>query len=112
MVLSAACEPGMVHCELDLWRVYSRFDRQEVRRKKIEQDIEPLRELYCAIDRQIRTVFEIDAIRWAPGAKHLQLIGSNGRPELGITADGVIAIKPSPVSARAELQALTNVADI
>lgn len=99
MILSAACEGDMVHCELNLWRMYSRFDRQEVRRKKIEQDVEPLRELYCAIDRQIRTVFEIDAIWWAPGAKGLRIIGSDGRPEMRTIAN-------------AELKAFTNVGDV
>jgi hypothetical protein len=103
MILSAvAYKGGDLHCELDIWRVYSIFVGQEVRRRKIQQDIDPLRELYCVIDRQVRTVFKIDTIRWAVGARGLQIIGSDGRPSLGVNSERAKRYATVSVSASAE----------
>lgn len=57
-------EGGILRCELHIWRFYSTFDRQTVRKEKIEQDSEPYRKLCLAVDQQVREAFGVEAISW------------------------------------------------
>lgn len=102
LISTVARKGGVFHCELDLWPVHSIFDGQGARRRRIQRDVDRLRELYCVIDRQVRAISEIDAIRWAVGVKDLPIIGNDGRPEVAVTSNERRVTRPFPISARAE----------